>query len=29
MCAKDIFQEIFDKEFKAKFDEKKITYEHR
>ena len=26
---KDIFQEIFDKEFKAKFDEKKITYEHR
>ena len=26
---KDIFQEIFDKEFKSKFDEKKITYEHR
>src|SRR5271156_221940 len=26
---KDIFQEIFDKEFKPKFDEKKITYEHR
>src|SRR5207237_40750 len=26
---KDIFQEIFDHEFKAKFDEKKITYEHR
>src|SRR5258706_1406925 len=26
---KDIFQEIFDKEFKTKFDEKKITYEHR
>ena len=26
---KDIFQEIFDREFKAKFDEKKITYEHR
>jgi len=26
---KDIFQEIFDKEFKAKFDAKKITYEHR
>src|SRR5437667_4954215 len=26
---KDIFQEIFDEEFKAKFDEKKITYEHR
>jgi isocitrate dehydrogenase len=26
---KDIFQEVFDKEFKAKFDEKKITYEHR
>src|ERR1700716_3832760 len=26
---KDIFQEVFDKEFKSKFDEKKITYEHR
>jgi isocitrate dehydrogenase len=26
---KDIFQEIFDSEFKAKFDERKITYEHR
>jgi isocitrate dehydrogenase len=26
---KDIFQEIFDQEFKPKFDEKKITYEHR
>ena len=26
---KDIFQEIYDKEFKAKFDDKKITYEHR
>ena len=26
---KDIFQEIFDKEFKSKFDEKRITYEHR
>src|SRR5258707_13595742 len=26
---KDIFQEIFDREFKPKFDEKKITYEHR
>ena len=26
---KDIFQDIFDKEFKSKFDEKKITYEHR
>src|SRR6202166_1864172 len=26
---KDIFQEIFDKEFKAQFDAKKITYEHR
>jgi isocitrate dehydrogenase len=26
---KDIFQDIFDKEFKTKFDEKKITYEHR
>jgi len=26
---KDIFQEIFDKEFKAAFAEKKITYEHR
>jgi isocitrate dehydrogenase len=26
---KDIFQEVFDSEFKAKFAEKKITYEHR
>ncbi|MBY0532744.1 MAG: NADP-dependent isocitrate dehydrogenase [Xanthobacteraceae bacterium] len=26
---KDIFQEVFDKEFKSKFDEKKLTYEHR
>src|SRR5215217_2739218 len=26
---KDIFQDIFDQEFKSKFDEKKITYEHR
>src|SRR5205814_6724588 len=26
---KDIFQEIFDKEFKSQFDAKKITYEHR
>ena len=26
---KDLFQEIFDKEFKAQFDAKKITYEHR
>src|SRR5471030_40752 len=26
---KDIFQESFDSEFKSKFDEKKITYEHR
>src|SRR3979490_2109730 len=26
---KDIFQEIFDNEFKSKFDAKKITYEHR
>jgi isocitrate dehydrogenase len=26
---KDIFQEIFDKEFKAKFAELKLTYEHR
>ncbi len=26
---KDVFQEIFDKEFKAKFDELKLTYEHR
>jgi isocitrate dehydrogenase len=26
---KDIFQEIFDKEFKAQYDAKKITYEHR
>ncbi|HZK59880.1 MAG TPA: NADP-dependent isocitrate dehydrogenase [Cryobacterium sp.] len=26
---KDIFQDIYDKEFKAKFEAKKITYEHR
>jgi len=26
---KDIFQDIFDKEFKTQFDAKKITYEHR
>ena len=26
---KDLFQEIYDAEFKAKFDEKKIWYEHR
>ena len=26
---KDIFQEIFDKEFKAEFEKKKIIYEHR
>jgi isocitrate dehydrogenase len=26
---KDLFQEVFDKEFAAKFKEKKITYEHR
>jgi isocitrate dehydrogenase len=26
---KDIFQETFDKEFKAEFDKKKLTYEHR
>lgn len=26
---KDLFQEVFDKEFKSKFDAKKITYEHR
>jgi isocitrate dehydrogenase len=26
---KDIFQEIFDKEFRAEFEKKKITYEHR
>jgi isocitrate dehydrogenase len=26
---KDIFQDIFDKEFKAQYDAKKITYEHR
>ncbi|MGZ5829123.1 MAG: NADP-dependent isocitrate dehydrogenase [Xanthobacteraceae bacterium] len=25
----ELFQEIFDKEFKDKFDEKKITYQHR
>ncbi len=26
---KDVFQEVFDAEFKAKFDEANITYEHR
>jgi isocitrate dehydrogenase len=26
---KDIFQEVFDKEFKPEFDNKKLTYEHR
>ena len=26
---KDLFQEVFDKEFKTQFDAKKITYEHR
>jgi isocitrate dehydrogenase len=26
---KDIFQEVFDAEFKADFDKKKLTYEHR
>ncbi|MCK0209478.1 NADP-dependent isocitrate dehydrogenase [Starkeya koreensis] len=26
---KDIFQEVFDAEFKAEFDKRKITYEHR
>jgi isocitrate dehydrogenase len=26
---KDIFQEVFDGEFKAEFDKKKLTYEHR
>ena len=26
---KDLFQEVFDKEFKAAFDKKNITYEHR
>ena len=26
---KDLFQEMFDKEFKAEFDKKKLTYEHR
>jgi isocitrate dehydrogenase len=26
---KDIFQEIYDKEFKSKYEAKKITYEHR
>jgi isocitrate dehydrogenase len=26
---KDIFQEVFDKDFAAKFKEKKLTYEHR
>jgi isocitrate dehydrogenase len=26
---KDLFQEVFDAEFKAEFDKKKLTYEHR
>jgi isocitrate dehydrogenase len=26
---KDIFQDIFDREFKAEFDKRKLTYEHR
>src|SRR5437763_2500632 len=26
---KDIFQEVFDKDFKAEFDKRKLTYEHR
>ena len=26
---KDVFQEIFDREYKARFDEKGLTYEHR
>jgi isocitrate dehydrogenase len=26
---KDIFQDVFDKEFRAEFDKKKLTYEHR
>src|SRR5919109_272896 len=26
---KNLFQEVFDKEFKAKFDARKLTYEHR
>ena len=26
---RELFQEVFDKDFKAKFDEKKIVYEHR
>jgi isocitrate dehydrogenase len=26
---KDIFQDIFDKEFKAEFEKRKLTYEHR
>src|SRR3979411_1935263 len=26
---KDIFQDVFDKEFKAEFEKRKITYEHR
>ena len=26
---KDLFQEVFDKEFKAEFDKHKLTYEHR
>ncbi len=28
-CFKDIFQEVYDAEFKAAFEKKKITYEHR
>jgi isocitrate dehydrogenase len=26
---KDLFQDVFDREFKAEFDKKKLTYEHR
>src|SRR5688572_29124937 len=26
---KDLFQEVFDKDFKAEFDKRKLTYEHR
>ncbi len=28
-ASKDIFQEIYDTEFKAEFEKRKLTYEHR
>ena len=28
MSFKDIFQEVFDKEYKKDFDKNKLTYEH-